>query len=117
MRHASSLRRVPFAIVAGLVLLMTSQRASGLREDDLKCEEAVAHLNDCCPNFDLSKISCSYKSGCGSTQYAELGIEDSVCIQNKDCKTLIAEGICTRVLTLGERLEDGGPPSTAPVCQ
>ncbi len=116
MRHASSFRRFPFAVVAGLVLLMTSQRASGLREDDLQCEEAVTHLNDCCPNFDLSKISCSYKSGCGSTQYAELGIDDSVCIQNKECKELIAQGICTSVLTLGDRPADGGAP-IAPVCQ
>lgn len=102
-------------LVAALLLIMTFSRgASGLREDDLQCEEAVAHLNECCPGFDVAKISCAFSSGCGDTQYTAFSIEESECIQNADCKTLVGNGVCTRAQARGAVFADAAAP--APVC-
>lgn len=68
----------------------------GIREDELLCEEAAAHLASCCPGFDVSSLSCSYNSGCGSTTYPALSIPGSQCINGESCATLVATDVCQR---------------------
>jgi hypothetical protein len=66
------------------------------REDTLTCEEALAHLQDCCPDFDTTAVACRYyfksTSGCGdSTESREepaFTLQESRCIRNKSCAEL-----------------------------
>jgi hypothetical protein len=79
------------------------------REDVIWCEEAVAHLEKCCPNFDTTRVACtfyySYDEGCGTSTTRRtdpaFDKEESRCIRNTTCDALVAQGVC-------ERARDGG---------
>lgn len=78
-----------------VALLMTC----GIREDELRCEEAVAHLVSCCPGFDAKRVDCYYvPHSCGSCVDAQplIPIEQSRCIARLDCAAVRAAGICER---------------------
>ena len=81
----------------------------GLREDELRCEEAVAHLIDCCPGFDRASVSCLYTTTCG-VRYPELTIEESRCVAGAKCADILAGAICDRVAKKSGR----GGPSVCP---
>jgi hypothetical protein len=68
----------------------------GVREDELLCEEAAAHLAHCCPGFVATSLSCSYTSGCGSTTYPALSVAASQCINGESCSALVAGNVCER---------------------
>lgn len=76
----------------------------GIREDEFACEEAAAHLDDCCPQVDTQSIDCDYWSGCGSTNPTLLTISESQCITDLDCDTLVESGICDEL----DRILDQG---------
>jgi hypothetical protein len=68
-----------------------------MREDELECEEAVAHLASCCPGFNTRGLNCSYetRSGCTeSTYYPVFGIDESKTIRAASCDALITSGGC-----------------------
>lgn len=87
--------RVP--IVAGLTALLTL--TCGIREDELRCEEAVAHLVDCCPGFDPKKVDCYFVSGGCDVAYPVLDIQESRCISAMRCEEVVSAGICSRAQT------------------
>lgn len=90
----------------------------GLREDELDCEEAVAHLASCCPNYDPTQIACKYSSTCGITLPA-LSVEESRCILDLSCDHVVQAGLCesTEGLSSPHTDEDGGVSDTHPaVC-
>ncbi|WP_394847329.1 hypothetical protein LZC95_07665 [Pendulispora brunnea] len=72
------------------------------RGDVISCEEALAHLADCCPGFDPGRVRCEYNydEGCagGSTQveHPTLDSDESQCIRNLECSDLIERDVCTR---------------------
>jgi hypothetical protein len=41
--------------------------ACNMLPEDLACEEAVAHLAECCPQFAPAQFHCEYHGGCSST--------------------------------------------------
>lgn len=82
-------------LLAGF-LAMAGGWVGGLRQDELQCEEAVAKLLECCPDFRAEEIACNYSDGCGSTQYPALSIETSECIRDMDCETIVARSVCVR---------------------
>jgi hypothetical protein len=84
--------------VLGALALLWLPGASGLREDEFHCELAVAHLEECCPDFDPGQISCNYASGCDSTTHTALDLGESQCIEDRDCGTIIDRRICERAL-------------------
>jgi hypothetical protein len=80
--------------------LSTLMADGGLREDEIDCEQAVAYLQQCCPEFSQNEtLQCEYSDGCGVTQPA-LSIPESQCILGETCAQLVANGICTRALHL-----------------
>ncbi len=87
-----------------------------IRQDEFLCENAVSHLQGCCPGFDASAVECHYNAGClDDTTYPELDETQSDCIMAESCATLRATGVCDRVAALpDEGLVDGG--SSPPVC-
>jgi hypothetical protein len=67
-----------------------------LREDELQCEEAVAHLMECCDDFNASEVRCIYERGdCGSeTVHPDLSVEQSRTIRRLSCAEVRARGLC-----------------------
>lgn len=75
------------------------------REDVIQCEEAIARLERCCPEFDGSRVLCNYyfrhdASVCGpstteSVQPA-LSLAESGCVREASCERLVADGVCER---------------------
>src|SRR5262249_2143923 len=96
--------------------LSTLIAGGGLRQDELDCEEAVAHLQECCPNFAGATLACEYSDGCGVTEPA-LSIDESHCILARDCADVVASGLCEKTRDLeSPHTEDGSLISHPPVC-
>jgi hypothetical protein len=85
----------------------------GIREDELACEDAVSHLQECCPAFTGSNIDCQYNAGgCDTpTVYPELNVGTSACIRNETCDVLRSSGVCGRALLLPSAARWADPPS------
>lgn len=72
------------------------------REDVLRCEDALARLQSCCPGFDPSPIDCHYfhsSEGCGggtTDVRPALSVDESKCIAVTSCEALVTNGICER---------------------
>lgn len=80
-------------LLAATVGLLVS-RGAALREDELQCEEAAAHLEDCCPALDVGQIDCVYHEGCGSPSRPVLSPEAARCIRYLECDSLRRSGWC-----------------------
>ena len=90
------------------------------REDVISCEEAVAHLSECCPELRTSNVECRYyfrrDEGClgpDSTTRIEpdIDLRESRCIRNLRCDEIFSRGLCT----YGQVSPDGGV--SRPFCQ
>jgi hypothetical protein len=94
----TALRGVPKWLVlapVGVLLLYGAAPgwASGFREDEVHCEEAKAHLLDCCDPF-TGQLACEYDNrGCGTT-YPDLSVSESEEIQAASCDELRSSGLC-----------------------
>ena len=101
----------PGWLIAATVALMFA--CGDMRQDELDCEEAVAHMQDCCPGFDTRLVDCTYvaPAGCGTTIYPDIPIAQSQCIVGESCGTLIASGVCKRVIAQTSREPPDGPRS------
>jgi hypothetical protein len=62
------------------------------------CEEAVAHLASCCPQFDAGRLRCEYGNpGCDDVKLAPVfSQDDSECITRTSCDALVQSGVCAR---------------------
>jgi hypothetical protein len=103
------LRRSSAFVVGGLITLLIAcgggeEDDDQFREDTLTCEEALAHLQECCPNFDPMAVACRYyfssNEGCAtSTENHEepaFNLQESRCIRNTTCADLVGQGVCPR---------------------
>ena len=85
-------------VAALLAVLGMSVRCYGIREDELWCEEAVAHVDECCPGFSTQSVACRYHHE--TTCYGELytypdfSLDTSNVFLSKSCRQLEDEGIC-----------------------
>jgi hypothetical protein len=101
-RVNSSLRAALLTLVIGGGL----PAAQAFREDEFVCEEAVAYLEECCPDLDAGEVQCVYNPGCSSTTYPSISTSESECIRDKSCDALRAEGVCEKVRARQEAVED-----------
>ena len=62
----------------------------GIRQDELRCEEAKQHLIDCCGE-DYEPLDCRYyPPGCDSSEkLPDLDVAESLCIRDKSCDDLV----------------------------
>lgn len=81
------LRRV--LVAAGAAALLCG--GFGIDRDEYDCEQAVAHLNDCCPSFDPARLSCA--RGCDGAG-PDLTVDQSACIIGAHCDKLVSSGVC-----------------------
>jgi hypothetical protein len=105
-------------LLLGAAALSTLVADGGLRQDEIDCEEAVAYLQGCCPDFGGATITCVSESGCAPSQPA-LSVTDSQCIVARSCAEVIATGLCdaTRNLQSPQQDQDGNFIANPPVCQ
>ena len=80
------------ALVVGTLLCC----GSGLRRDEIDCEEAVSHLHECCVAINPGTFNCRFVQGCESDTHPVLSVAVSVCIQNESCEALRGSGMCAR---------------------
>jgi hypothetical protein len=108
------------ALVVGLLLA-----CNGIRNDEFACEDAVSHLQQCCPGFTGSNVSCTYDSysGCSSgASFPDFTVDQSACVRSETCALLQSSGVCERALAIvansGESggYQDPSSASTVDVC-
>jgi len=116
------------ALIVGLLLACT-----GIREDEFACEDAVAHLQQCCPGFTGANIACVYDAvagGCDTQGYSDnpdFDVAQSTCIRNESCTQLRSPGptgtsVCDQVAAIpknsGERggYQDPASVQSVQVC-
>jgi hypothetical protein len=104
-------RRGGRGLLLSAVVLVTF--ACSFRPDEFDCENAAAHLYQCCPGFDPNTIYCDYSDFCGPV-YPDIGVDESSCIRSKSCDTLRSTGICDRALQVNQ--STGRPLSQTAIC-
>ena len=100
----------------------TDTNDDNFREDVIECEQAAAHLRDCCPNA-TSAPDCHYYDrkttetcGCSESYVTSsswdrpIAIDQSKEIQNSSCDELAQNGTCDRqwASNAGETQDESG---------
>src|SRR5258708_5284220 len=86
LQRAGAMRRT-----AGLlVLLLLTGGLDELDAGELRCEEAVKHLVDCCPGFNPQIVECG-----GACASPVIDIPTSACIARATCSEVHRRGYCT----------------------
>ena len=106
---ARGLGRIGAGVVAVWIATVLFACAD-LRQDELDCEEAVAVLKDCCPDFPVTMVSCVYESSACSTVYPDFPVSESQCIRSQSCSSLVSTGVCARAQAQAEA--HGGASTT-----
>ena len=78
-----------FAAVVAVVL-----SCGEIRESEMLCEEAVSHLDECCPEIDPRRLNCVHQDGCGTELRPVFTTAASECVRERPCDTLRSAGIC-----------------------
>jgi hypothetical protein len=78
-------------LVAGVALTALTG-SFGIDQVEFSCEEAAAHLQECCPAFDPHSLYC-HSGGCG-TPTIDLTQSQSDCILGATCDDLRTSGTC-----------------------
>ena len=82
--------------------------ACGVRQDELECELAAAHVQSCCPDYSGS-FDCRYVSGCG--EFFPPAEEDMRLLQSLECEQVVAAGFCDADV-FGSSIRPGQAPET-----
>jgi hypothetical protein len=102
-------RRVGGGWYAALLALLVGAgqplAQQGFRQDELECEEALAHLDDCCEDFDPAAVDCNHVDGCDTDTFPTISVDESQCIRDKSCESIRRDGICQRVLARQSSVE------------
>lgn len=89
---------------------MVGPSCAALNEDQLHCEEAVAHLDECCPNFRADQLSCQHEepAGCGCGREVDLDLSASEAVLALDCEELVASRRCEIKPVVAQCASTGG---------
>jgi hypothetical protein len=75
--------------MALVAVVGATARCERISRDELRCEEAVAHVGSCCPGTDLSAIQCRFTGqGCGGS------LPSYECLLDLSCDAMRARGVC-----------------------
>jgi hypothetical protein len=110
-------------VVLGILAVMACDSDTDdnqFREDVISCEEAVAHLEECCSDFLASNVECRYfyrrNESCVGPDTTtridpDIDLHQSRCIRDLTCDGIQSRGFCA----YGRRSTvDGG---ARPFCQ
>lgn len=105
--------RRPWAGFAAALFIGAPLACGDMKQDELDCEEAVAHLQDCCPGFDARRIECLHSDGCTPERPA-ISIPQSQCIRGENCGELVSSGVCGRAQDAHPVEGDASPDGVCP---
>jgi hypothetical protein len=94
-QHRTRSRGVVLGVVFGIMLACGS-----VDEDELVCEDAVAHLSDCCPGLDPVRFSCQGDTACGGDGVPSITARAGDCVRSRSCSELITAGVCAGLTRL-----------------
>jgi hypothetical protein len=81
--------------VALLLVGCLAVSTCAIREDELECESAMAHLAKCCPGFNPMQFSCRFEEGCDQPEIVpRFDVPTSQCIRALGCEQVQANGLC-----------------------
>jgi hypothetical protein len=104
-------------LVLGAVAFLCLKGDYGLRGDEVYCEAAVKHLEECCPQYRDGALSCTYAAGaCEPTIYPDLDAERSQCLIAQSCAALSASGACDVGDWQALPADDAGGARDVPPC-
>lgn len=83
---------------------------AAIPKNQLECEEAIAHLSECCPGLEASQV-CG--DGCSPITLSE---GESDCIRERDCESLRAAKVCERVEALSKSAGAADAATPEAVC-
>ncbi len=84
---------VAFTIAVGAAFACTA-----IHGDELLCEEAAAHVHECCPGVQIARINCDYDQSCGTTHEPDLRGDVAKCLRDTGCGELTKPGgACDKV--------------------
>jgi hypothetical protein len=89
----------------------------GFRVDVIGCEEAVAHLEACCPGYDGKRVRCNYNPGACGTTYPQIRESQSDCIRSQSCDAIQKSGSCDDLRGLGDAAAYGYSSSLVRMCK
>jgi hypothetical protein len=70
--------------------LVAGARCEHISRDELRCEEAVAHVRGCCPGIDLGAVQCQLAGqGCGGA-----AVPTWDCLIDLSCDQIQQRGVC-----------------------
>lgn len=77
---------------------------NNFRDDVIECEDALAHLEGCCPGFDAKPVLCNFyydkSTGCASSTTTSVepafNVQESACIRDTSCAALVERKVCER---------------------
>jgi hypothetical protein len=89
-----SMLLMPIVVLLSLGLRVIPE--PGLREDEVQCEEARAHLEECCPVYE-GNVACQFvdPGACEAATYPDLDTDESRLMQSLSCNDVVARGLCT----------------------
>ena len=85
------MRRVIWLIVIGSMLAVTT---AAIDPAEFECEEAVAHITDCCGS--APPIHCG-----GTCEDVDLDIKNATCLKKASCDSIMSSGACEDPATVG----------------
>jgi hypothetical protein len=89
-----------------IVLLSGVGPVAGFREDEVQCEEALAHLLECCDEF-TSNLECYFSDpGCDPPTYPDLDVAESRHVQSLSCSQIRATDYCSFTYVDPDTYED-----------
>ena len=94
--------RVSFLVLALSFMLLGSVRCDeGFREDELECERAAIHVEECCPGVERENaFACEYQEpeACRGAVDPALTASQGRCLHGTSCSELVASGTCAQLL-------------------
>src|SRR4051812_18006692 len=103
-------RRRKVLLTLGIAPLVFFLFGFDLDRGELECEQAASHLEECCPELELTRLSCVQKGGCGREEEGTvISMHESECIRDASCDELVDAMICERIQYRIDSLVDGGP--------
>lgn len=85
-----------------LIVLLLAPLVVGMGFDErtFECENAVAHLAECCSRFTAAPSLCPQVFGCGGEPSLELSSAESACIKGLECSDVRSRGLCSKAEAL-----------------
>jgi hypothetical protein len=108
VRRVSTLGRG--LVFGGVVFVVFA--CGGIDDDELHCEEAVSHLEDCCEGFEARRFNCEEQTDCTfNDRHPDFYDSASQCIRDRSCDQLREQGKCAAFVKIANEAYPSEDPT------